>query len=238
MATLISGGGTTMEAIIKACQSGEVPMEIACVIASDPKADGIEKARRLGIPDKDIIVIDPNDFGGKDKKVNQERFGLRLVAELRRHGATVVTQNGWLPLTPKLVIDAYPKTMFNQHPGPVPEFGGKGMYGRRVHVAVILFRRMTERDPWTEVIGQRVHEEFDQGVVVKSERVPILPSDTVEDLQQRALPVEHRVQIELLKDVTRGKVREVRRKEVLVKPEEAETLLLVKKVAKLLYPHG
>ncbi len=218
LATLISGGGTTMREIVKACQSGEIPIDIACVISSNPTADGIERARRLGIPDKDIIVVDPNDSKGADKKVDLEDFGLRILKELRKRGVTVVTQNGWLPLTPQHVIDEYKDTIFNQHPGPVPEFGGQGMYGRRVHAARLLFVRETKRDYWTEAIAQRVHENFDQGVVVKSARVDILTEDTVDDLQQRVLTVEHQVQINLLKDVAGRNIKETATREVLVKP--------------------
>ncbi len=238
LASLISGGGTTMEQIIKACQSGEIPMDVACVIASKPDAGGIEKARRLGIPEKDIIVIDPNKFRGADKKIDQEGFGSAILKELRQRGVTVVTQNGWLPLTPEHVIDEFQDTMFNQHPGPVPEFGGIGMYGRRVHTTRLLFVRETKRDFWTEAIAQRVDKKYDQGAVVKSTRVDILPDDTVDDLQQRVLPVEHKTQIELLKDVARGTVKELARKETLIRPGEEHVLFLAKRTARLLYPHG
>ena len=104
-----------MQEIVRACQSGEIPMDVACVISSTPAAGGIEKAHRLGIPDKNIIVIDPNEFRGDDKKVDSEGFGLKILKELRERGVTVVTQNGWLPLTPEVIIDKYPKTLFNQH---------------------------------------------------------------------------------------------------------------------------
>lgn len=238
LATLISGGGTTMQEIIRACQSGEIPMNVACVISSTPTAGGIEKARRLGIPDHDIVVVNPDDFRGGDGKVDQEGFGLSILRQLRERGATVVTQNGWLPLTPRVVIEEYPETTFNQHPGPVPEFGGKGMYGRRVHAARLLFTRLTGRDSWTEAIAQRVHNEYDQGLVVKATRVDILPDDTVDDLQQRVLPIEHRVQIDLLKDVAAGSIRELTGRVRLVRPGEEQTLFLAKKLARLLYPHG
>jgi phosphoribosylglycinamide formyltransferase-1 len=237
LATLISGGGITMQEIIRSCQSGEIPMDVACVISSSPTAGGIEKARRLGIPDRDIVVVDPSEFRGDDKKLDPEGFGLRILKELRERGATVVTQNGWMPLTPEHVIDEFSDTMFNQHPGPVPEFGGQGMYGRRVHAARLLFTRMTKRDHWTEAIAQRVHKEFDQGAVVQSARVDILPDDTVDDLQQRVLPVEHQVQINLLKDVARGNIQEVTR-EMLIRPGEEQTLYLAKRMARMLYPHG
>ncbi|RJQ27248.1 phosphoribosylglycinamide formyltransferase [Candidatus Parcubacteria bacterium] len=238
LATLISGGGTTMQEIIKACQSGEIPMNVACVVSSTPTAGGIEKARKLGIPEYDIIVVNPDDFRGGDGQVDQESFGIQILKNLRERGTTVVTQNGWLPLTPKVVIDEYPETMFNQHPGPVPEFGGKGMYGRRVHAARLLFTRLTGRDSWTEAIAQRVHNEYDQGSVVKATRVDILPDDTVDDLQQRVLPLEHRVQIDLLKDVASGNIRELAGREKLVRPGEEQILFLVKRIARVMYPHG
>ena len=238
LATLISGGGTTMQQIIKACQSGEIPMDVACVISSSPTAGGIKKAKDLGISDENILVVDPNKFRDGNKKVDQEAFGLALLREMRERGVTVVTQNGWLPLTPRNVIDEYSQTMFNQHPGPVPEFGGKGMFGRRVHAARLLFVRETKRDPWTEAIGQRVDSEYDQGAVVKSARVEILSDDTVDDLQQRVLPVEHRTQIELLKDVAKGNIKEVTGRGNLVLSGEEHILFQAKKAARLLYPHG
>ena len=238
LASFISGGGTTMQEIVKACQSGEVPMDVACIISSSPTAGGIEKARKLGVPDSDIIVVDPNEYRGDDKKVDQEGFGTQILKELRKRGTTVVTQNGWLPLTPEQVVDEYPETIFNQHPGPVPEFGGQGMYGRRVHAARLLFTRMTKRDSWTEAIGQRVHKDYDQGVVVKSKRVEILPTDTVDDLQQRVLPAEHRVQIDLLKDVANGNIKAMTGRELLVRPGEEQLLIQAKRMAKMLYPKG
>lgn len=238
LATLISGGGTTMQQIIKACQSGEIPMDVACVISSSPTTGGIKKAKDLGIPDENILTVDPDSFRGADKKIDQEAFGSALLKEMRKRGVTVVTQNGWLPLTPLHVVDAYSQTMFNQHPGPVPEFGGKGMYGKRVHAARLLFVRETKRDQWTEAIGQRVHGDYDQGVVVKSTRVEILPDDTVDDLQQRVLPIEHRTQIDLLIDVAKGNIKELTGREKLVRPGEEQILFQAKKAARLLYPHG
>jgi phosphoribosylglycinamide formyltransferase 1 len=239
LATLISGGGTTMQEIIKACQSGRVPMDISCVISSNPLAGGIEKAKKLGISERDIIVIDPNNFCNGNKTVDQEEFGKAILKELKARGTTIVTQNGWLPHTPERVIEEYSETIFNQHPGPVPEFGGKGMYGKRVHAARLLFVRETKRNNFTEAIAQRVHKDYDKGHIVKSRQVEIKPEDTVEDLQQRVLPIEHQVQIDLLEDIARGSVRKLpERKISLVRPEEEHVLYEVKKTARLLYPHG
>ena len=236
-ASLISGGGTTMAAIIQAMQSGEIAMDVACIISSSPTAGGIAKAKKLGIAAKDIIIVNPEDYRDEKGKVDQEKFGKQIIAELKKRKVTVITQNGWLPLTPKNVINEYTSSIFNQHPGPVPEFGGKGMFGRRVHAARLLFVRMTNRDYWTEVIAQRVHAEFDRGEVVKSIRVPIRELDTVDDLQRRALREEYQVQIDLLKDFIKGTLQAIKRTQ-LVKPEEKEILIRAKEMAILLYPEG
>ena len=80
LATLISGGGTTMAEIIKAVKSGEIPdMEIACVISSKDNAGGLEKAKNLGVPETDIVTIDPH----------QVQFSEKLLEELRKRGVTV-----------------------------------------------------------------------------------------------------------------------------------------------------
>lgn len=236
-ASLISGSGTTMAEMVKAIQSGEIPMDVACIIASTPEAAGIEKARSLGIPAGDIVVVDPNDFRGEDKKVDQYGFGMAILKELKARGVTVITQNGWLPLTPEVVIQDFPQTSFNQHPGPLPDFGGNGMYGRRVHAAVLIFRRFTRTEPWTEATAQRIDINFDKGGVVGAQKVEISPDDTVEDLQRRVLPIEHHLQIQLLKDVAAGNIKEIAKKS-FVADKHQDALKLAKRVACTLYPYG
>ncbi len=238
LATLISGSGTTMEAIISACQSGEVRMDIACVISSSKTAGGIEKAKRIGIPEKDIVIISPSQFRNEAGEINRKKFGERMLEILEEKGVTVITQNGWMPLTPANVIEKYSKRIFNQHPGPVPDTGGKGMYGRVPIASILYYRQMINRDYWIEPVIQRVALKFDEGVVVKSERVPIYKNDFVDKLQQRVLPVEHTIQIALLRDVTNGTVQEFEL-EPLAKSEEEQTILFqaIEK-AKKDYPRG
>ncbi len=225
-----------MEAIGKACKSGEIPFDLACVISSDPKAGGIEKARNLGIADSDIVVINPEDFR-VDGKVDQEKFGQAILAELKKRNVDVVLQNGWMWLTPKIVIEAYPGMIFNQHPGPIPESGGKGMMVRAVIATILEFRKMTGRPNVIEMTAQRVAPQFDAGAVVKTESVPIAASDTVESLYKKSLPAEHRVQVELLKDIASGSVREITRP-TFVLPGEEKLLEEAKRKAIAMYPNG
>lgn len=237
LATLISGEGTTMQEIVKACQSGEIPMDIGCVLSSSPTAGGIEKAKRLGIPDKDIIVINPEDFRRENKKIDQDAFGFAILQELEKHGVTVVTQNGWLPRTPGNVIDEYPDTIFNQHPGP--KWETRATHGTQPHAIMLYIAQHTGRNNGTEVTAHRVNEKWDDGPTVGIVPVPILNiNEDPKTLQERALPVEHRLQITLLQQVVRGDVKEIASRTQYIKPGEEHILRDARKYARERYPNG
>ncbi len=233
---LISGGGTTMQAIIRACKSGRLSgVNPVCVIASTPEAGGIQKALTEGMLAEDIKVIRPN-------KKSPEYFGAEIIEACFARGVDLIGQYGWLPKTPANVIEVYGGMMVNQHPGPLdpgyPDFGGKGMYGRRVHYARLCFVRTVNRDFWTEATAQRVALDFDKGAILKMSRVDILPDDDVISLEARVLPQEHEVQIEVLADFARGEVVELVRIERLVLPGEEPILEEAKKMARKLFPKG
>lgn len=237
LATLISGGGTTMQEIIKACQSGEVPMEVACVISSTPIADGRKKAKCLGIPDEDNIVVDPNDYRGGDGKADKEGFGKAILKELQERGVTVVNQNGWLPKTPPQVINQYKDTIFNQHPGPKKET--RATHGIQPHAIMLYIARQTGRNLGTKVIVHRVNEKWDNGPTVAMARVPI---DGVNEdpkiLQTRALPIEHLLQITFLKLLAGGIVQEIFDETEYIRPGEEYILFEARKYVRELYPNG
>ena len=237
IALLISGGGTTMEAIIKACQSGVLNgVEPVLVIASSANAGGIEKAKKLGISDNDILIINPKSFE------NKGLFGEIIISECKKRNVDFIGQYGWMIMTPENVINAFLGKIINQHPGPLdtgrPDFGGFGMFGMRVHQARLLFVKKVKRDYWTEATAHRVTAKFDEGVVLKCKQVPILENDTAETLQKRVLPVEHEVQIELLKDFRDNIVNEFHRESPLILPSEEILLKECKEEAVKLYPKG
>lgn len=237
IAFLISGGGTTMEAIIRATKgsrlSGVTPV---LVIASNPNAGGIQRAKAAGIPETNILVLSRKDFE------TAESYGEAIIEECRIRNVDFIGQYGWLMLTPKNVIEAYQGRIVNQHPGPLdagrPDFGGKGMFGMRVHAARLGFVKETNHDFWSEATAHRVTEHFDEGAVVKATRVPILEGDTPEILQGRMLPVEHDVQIETIKDFRDNTVQEIIRPEPLIRPQEISILEAVKAQAITRYPNG
>ena len=226
-----------MEAIIKAARNGRLKNVVpALIITNNVNAKGIVKARDLGIPEKDILLINPKDFQ------TREEFGGKITEECQKRNVELIGQYGWMVMTPENVIKKFEGKIINQHPGPLdtgrPDFGGAGMFGLRVHQARLEFVKRTKRDFWTEATTHFVTKEFDKGAIIKRKQVPIFLEDTAEILQARVLPVEHQVQIEALKDFSQGKVREFHRQTPLVLPGEEKILEECKESAIKMYPNG
>jgi phosphoribosylglycinamide formyltransferase-1 len=237
IAALISGGGTTMQRVIQVCDSEELAYaQIVCVVASKLEAGGIVKALDEGVPARDVLVRRPKDYSSPDQ------FGEALLAEFRMRGIDFVAQLGWLPLTPVILVEAYRNMMSNQHPGPLRpdhrDFGGKGMYGRRVHAARLAFVRATNRNFWTEAVCQRVATAFDQGSVIKMRRIEIKADDNTSLLQERVLPVEHEVQIAALDDISQNRVTQHTYDDDLVRVGEELMLQQAKDAAIQAWPKG
>ena len=230
-----------MEAILQCWAQCQLPgIAPVAVIASKEDIGAIEKARAYDFERGAITVISPR---GK----SQEQFGQEILTHFESFGVTHFGQYGWMPLTPPAVVKAFAGCSINQHPGPLdpgrPDFGGKGMYGIRVHAAVLHFLRMLDpidprRDsPCTEVTAQRVACDFDEGGVLGWRCVQILEGDTPEQLQQRALPLEHRLQIETLIRLGEGRLTTIERTDgPYVFPEEDAILATAKNLAIEDYP--
>ncbi|MDP2684617.1 MAG: formyltransferase family protein [bacterium] len=237
IAMLISGGGTTMRSIITACKTGRLKrVEPVLVIASRADAGGITKAIQTGIPEKDVLIISRRDYP------NSTAFGEAIIGACQERRIDLIGQYGWMIKTPDNVIKAYHKMMINQHPGPLDpgrlDFGGQGMYGMRVHCAVLYFARRIRRQFFAEATAQRVAVEFDKGAVLNIKTIPILETDDVISLQGKVLTQEHEVQIETLLDFSEDKVSEIICSEPLIKPGEETILEMAKEIANKLFPKG
>lgn len=241
LAILISGSGTTMESIIRACRDNRLPeVEPVGVISSSKFADGIKKAAKLRVS---TTVVDPKNYQ------NGEDFGKALLKIFNKWEPDLISQNGWLPLTPKTVIKRYRGKIINQHPAPLdPEhkngehydFGGPGMYGIVPHAAVHYFRQfvLANCKPWhakryicTEATVHFVTEEYDAGYVVKRTKMDISDNDTPESIQQRLLPLEHKTVIEAIEDFAQNKVTVQRRHKPFVRDGEEKILYKAKQKA-------
>ncbi len=235
-ATIASGGATTWNAVNESCKNGLIQAKTVLFIATKAGIGGIEKARRAGLHEEDIVVIDPSLLSGP------EEYGERIISECEKRGVDFIGQLGALPKTPPNVIERYKGRMWNQHPGPLDpghlDFGGKGMFGRRVHHARLAFCRLVGESFWTEATAQRVDAEFDKGPILNSKLVAIDPTDDPTTLQERLLLVEHEVQKLTLYEFTTGLVTEKLRTERLVKKEHRFALELAKSQACMMWPKG
>lgn len=242
LVVLLSGGGSTMNAIGEATSDGRLPRtHLSAVISSDPEAGGISKAPKLGVPEERVVVVDPLKYPLKAKDPG---FADEVLITLRRFNPDVIGQYGWDEMTPGVVIDEFPLKMINQHPGPVDpsehDIGGYNMScAPRVHAAAIMYTGEIGRFSYTGVTAQRVAKEFDRGVVLIRKMVPIGYGDTVNSLQNRAIQVEWAVQIDTLRDFEDGKVVEQPPLDDFCRPEEYRTLDLAKAISCMLYlPNG
>jgi phosphoribosylglycinamide formyltransferase 1 len=171
IAVAISGRGSNLEALLQALGPG-APAEVALVL-SDRSAPGLDLARARQIPA--VVMADSADEA-------------EWLALLGRHRIELLVLAGYLKLVPSAVIARYRGRIINIHPALLPEFGGRGMYGRRVHQVVL--------ESGARESGATVHlvdEVYDHGATLAQARVPVLPGDTPERLAERVLEQEHRL---------------------------------------------
>jgi formyltetrahydrofolate-dependent phosphoribosylglycinamide formyltransferase len=173
VAVLASGGGTNLQALIDylAELGSSASARIALVASNRRDAYALERARKAGIA--------AEVFSASDE-------GEALLHLLEAHSIDLVVLAGYLKRIPPRIVTRYRGRIVNVHPGLLPESGGSGMYGSKVHEAVLSSGAKT-----SGVTVHLVDDEFDHGPVVAQWRVPVLEGDTAEILAARVLAVEH-----------------------------------------------
>ncbi len=191
-----SGGGSNFQAIHNACVNGVIPGRVVLVVASSPRAGIIERAQRADIPS---VVCGRSDDP------------LQLLDGL---DVDILALAGYLRLVPAHVVEAFADRMLNVHPSLLPAFGGQGMYGMRVHEAVVR--------GGVKVTGATIHlvdRAYDNGPIVLQEAIRIEAHETPEEVAARVLEVEHRIYPEAVKLLAERRLQRVgRRVHILPKP--------------------
>lgn len=187
---LASGAGSSAQAIVAAIQAGELAAEARLMVSNNKGAAALEFARDAGIPA--LIIPTQSDPRGADA---------RLAEEMGAHGVQLIILSGYLRRLGPQTLARYAGRVINIHPGPLPEFGGEGMYGRRVHEAVIA-AGVTESGVCIHVVD----EEYDHGPVIARRSVPIGPSDTAEVLEARVRALEPAFFVETLQRIAGGEL--------------------------------
>ncbi|MBE6983792.1 MAG: phosphoribosylglycinamide formyltransferase [Ruminococcaceae bacterium] len=173
IAVMVSGGGTNLQALIDAQNSGILHSgQISLVISNIPDAYALERAKNAGIP----------AFGIHKKAMGQAAFEQEAHRLFREYEIDLVIFAGFLSIVTEDFIRAYTGRIINIHPSLLPSFGGEGFYGLRVHEAAL--------QRGVKLTGATVHfvnETVDGGEIIAQKAVEVLPGDTPEILQKRVM---------------------------------------------------
>jgi formyltetrahydrofolate-dependent phosphoribosylglycinamide formyltransferase len=172
VAVAVSGRGSNLEALLRAL-GDDAPARVVLVVSNRADAAALARAREHGVPAE--VLSQPAD-------------ATEWLDRLEHHRVDLLVLAGYLKLVPAAVIARYRDRILNVHPALLPAFGGRGMYGHRVHEAVLASGARES--------GATVHlvdEVYDRGRILAQGRVPVLPGDTAETLAARVLSVEHRL---------------------------------------------
>jgi phosphoribosylglycinamide formyltransferase-1 len=188
---LASHGGSNMQAIIDACKSGRLDAKPCVVISNNSDSMALQRAKKEGIPHYHISSV-THPGTQEDEEIHRV---------LKRHGVDTVVLAGYMKMVGPITLQAYRGRILNIHPALLPKFGGKAMYGKRVHEAVLA-----AGETMTGVTIHIVDEGYDTGPIIAQCQVPVLPGDTADSLAERVLKHEHVLYAETLQKIAEGRI--------------------------------
>ncbi len=191
---LVSGGGTNLQAIIDAVESGGITnTRIAGVISNNKNAYALERAKKHGIESR---CVSPKDF------TSREEFNERFQEAVEEWKPDLIVLAGFLVVIPPSMIERYRNRIINIHPSLIPAFCGTGFYGLKVHEAALK--------RGVKVVGATVHfvdEGTDTGPIILQKAVEVEPQDTPETLQRRVMEqAEWKILPEAIDLIANGRV--------------------------------
>lgn len=174
VAVMVSGGGTNLQAIIDAVESGRITnTELVAVVSNNKGAYALERAKKAGIKD---VVVSPKDYD------TREKFNKALIETVDSLKVDLIVLAGYLVVIPPEMIDKYENRIINIHPSLIPSFCGTGFYGLKVHEAALA--------RGVKVVGATVHfvdKGTDTGPIILQKAVAVEEGDTPKILQQRVM---------------------------------------------------
>jgi phosphoribosylglycinamide formyltransferase-1 len=191
LAFLASANGSSARAIVAACETGRLAAEPRLMVSNNRSAPALDFAREHGIAA--LCIPTQADPEGADA---------RLAEALHGHGADFVVMSGYLRRLGPRTTQRFAGRILNIHPGPLPAFGGEGMYGRRVHEAVVAAGARE-----SAVTIHLVDEEYDRGPTLAVKPVPVLDGDTAETLEARVRGEEPSFYVETLRRIASGELK-------------------------------
>ena len=182
VAIFASGNGTNFEVLAKHFQSGDIPGELSLLFCNHPDAPVMKRAQRLGIPAESFTV---KSWGGK------EEYEKQLLQLLKKYQIDFIALAGYLRVVGPTILNQYEHRIVNLHPAWLPEYPG-------LHS---IERAFNDQRKQTGVTVHYIDAGLDSGPIIAQRHVPILPSDTVETLEERVHETEHQLYPEAVKQV-------------------------------------
>lgn len=187
---MASGNGSSAQAIVRAAALGELAAAPRLMVANRRDAPALAFAQVVGFPS--LYIPTQADPEGADR---------RLADAMTEHRVDLIVLSGYLRRLGPLILDRFAGRILNIHPGPIPQFGGEGMYGRRVHEAVIA-AGVAE----SGIVIHVVDGDYDHGPVIARQAVPLAPRETAETLEARVKALEPAFFVETLKRIAKGEL--------------------------------
>jgi phosphoribosylglycinamide formyltransferase-1 len=192
IAILASHTGTVLQAIIDACEAGQLPASVCLIISNNSGSGAAQRAERHQIEFLHLSGQTHPDPEARDRA---------LTGALEQSRADLVFLAGYMKKLGPDTLSAFRGRILNTHPSLLPKFGGQGMYGGRVHRAVLA-----AGDRVTGVSVHRVDADYDTGPVIAQCQVPVLEGDTPESLAERVQTRERQFVVETLARIVRGEL--------------------------------
>jgi phosphoribosylglycinamide formyltransferase-1 len=190
---LASHEGTTCQAVLDACKADLLPASIGIVISNNRDSGALRRAQAAGVQIAHL---------SGQTHPNPESLDAAICLSLQVHKIDVVLLAGYMKKLGPRTLGAFRNRILNTHPALLPKYGGKGMYGLRVHQAVL--------DACDSVTGVSIHlvdEEYDKGSIIAQCSIPVLSGDTPETLATRVQQHERRLVVEVLTGIAKGTVQ-------------------------------
>ena len=192
IAVFASHGGSDLQAIMDGCKNNKINANVVVVISNNGDSMALQRAKNENIP---AYHLSAKRMG------NEEILAHEILKVLSNYNVDMIFLAGYMRMLHVSVLEKYHNRIFNIHPALLPKFGGKGMYGMNVHNAVI-----EAGETETGVTIHRVNAEYDSGEIVALTKVPVLDGDTAEILAARVLEREHEFLVEVISDISEGKI--------------------------------
>jgi phosphoribosylglycinamide formyltransferase-1 len=189
LAIFASGAGSTAQAVIDACAAGRVDGEVVLVLSNNADAPVLARAAAAAIPTCHLSRVTHPDAAALDAA---------QVEAVRAAGATDVLLAGYMRKLGPAMRAAFDGHVYNTHPALLPAYGGEGMYGDRVHAAVLA-----DGQALTGATVHIVTDDYDAGPIVRAVEVPVLPGDDVVTLGERVREAERELVVDVLAEIAR-----------------------------------